>query len=113
MTKQEEIDILRDTLAQLPPGDTYTGGWLIAQFQQIEAAIRSDVMPSVWAMSPAEFQAARERILDDARAEASRIRTQAQKDAQALADRTHRACENAKAGVINLLTTSARKLQDY
>lgn len=49
MTKQQELEILRQAIATLGP-DSYLGPWLSEQLPWIERDIRSDIQPLVtWA----------------------------------------------------------------
>ena len=44
MTKNEELSILRDTIARLGP-NSYVGPWLLDQLPWIESDMRSDIPP--------------------------------------------------------------------
>ena len=59
-TKQEEIDLLRQTAAELGK-DSYCGGWLAEVADQVESDIREDMLPvpttGAWRRYCAEMQA--------------------------------------------------------
>lgn len=44
MTKDQELEILRDTIARLGP-NSYVGPWLLDQLPWIESDMRSDIPP--------------------------------------------------------------------
>ena len=69
MTKNNEIEILRETAKRLGP-DSYCGEWLASILPQIEAEIRSDYIPIE---SPAETESRAKEIVATARLEAAEI----------------------------------------
>jgi cell division septum initiation protein DivIVA len=88
MTKQDELETLRETAEKLGPS-SYCGDWLLDQLPYIENDMRSDFLPQMgWAdtrkmeqntLALAKEQAA--RILKDAEEQAERIKTDARKNA--------------------------------
>jgi hypothetical protein len=46
MTKQQEIDILNDTIKKLGP-DSYLGPWFQQIKYELESSIRSDIFPTI------------------------------------------------------------------
>lgn len=88
MTKQDEIETLRETAEKLGP-NSYCGDWLIDQLPFIEKDMRSDFLPQMrWAdtrkleqntLALAKEQAA--RIIKDAEEQAERIRKDARQNA--------------------------------
>jgi hypothetical protein len=88
MTKQDEIETLRECAEKLGP-NSYCGDWLIDQLPFIESDMRSDFLPQTsWTqtrkleqntLALAKEQAA--RILKDAEEQAERIRKDARQNA--------------------------------
>lgn len=76
LSKDAEIALLRDTVARLGT-DSYTGPWLAEQLPQIAAAIRSDLLAGVRALTVAEAEAEAKRIVANAEADAHEIRGKA------------------------------------
>jgi len=72
MTKAQEIEILRDTVARLG-ANSYCGPWLADQLPSIESAITSDFAPEAYAMSIREARIHCGQLLADARAEVARM----------------------------------------
>jgi cell division septum initiation protein DivIVA len=88
MTKNEEIETLRECAEKLGP-NSYCGDWLLDQLPYIENDMRSDFLPQTsWTetrkleqntLALAKEQSA--RILKDAEEQAERIRNDARKNA--------------------------------
>ncbi len=88
MTKNEEIETLRECAEKLGP-NSYCGDWLIDQLPFIESDMRSDFLPQTsWTqtrkleqntLALAKEQAA--RILKDAEEQATRIKKDARENA--------------------------------
>lgn len=83
MTKQTEIDEIRAFVQRLGE-DSYCGPWLYSQLPFIESAIRSDVSPSISAMSMQEFREAREAVMEKAKMEAVAVVENATKAAEGI-----------------------------
>ena len=66
MTKSQELQILRDTIAKLGR-DSYCGAWLADQLPSIESAITSDYPPETYAFSISESRKQAEVILSEAK----------------------------------------------
>ena len=66
MTKSDEIQILRNTIAKLGK-DSYCGAWLADQLPSIESAIASDYPPEIYAFSITETRKQAEIILSAAK----------------------------------------------
>lgn len=91
MTKQQELDILKETITRLGP-DSYIGPWLAEQLPGIERDIRSDIQPLItWAdcreQTAAELAAARE-IATETRKTATNELTRARQQAKSYRDQT-------------------------
>lgn len=74
MTKQAELDILRDAISRLGP-NSYLGPWLEDQLPWIESDMRSDIPPM---SSYSQSRAARAEELEDNRRRISEMESQAQ-----------------------------------
>jgi len=72
MTKAQEIEILRETVARLG-ATSYCGPWLADQLDSVESAIASDFAPEAYAMSMREARIHCGQLLADARAEVVRM----------------------------------------
>jgi cell division septum initiation protein DivIVA len=93
MTKNDELETLRETAEKLGP-NSYCGDWLIDQLPFIESDMRSDFLPQTsWTqtrkleqntLALAKEQA--ERILKDAEENAERIKKYAQERADLIRD---------------------------
>ena len=87
MTKNDEVETLRETAEKLGP-NSYCGDWLLDQLPFIENDMRSDFLPQTsWTqtrkmeqntLALAKEQA--ERIIKDAEETAERIKTDARKN---------------------------------
>ena len=73
MTKQAELDILRDTIARLGP-NSYLGPWLEDQLPWIESDMRSDIPPM---SSYSQSRAVRAEELEDNRRRIADMESQA------------------------------------
>ena len=74
MTKSEEIEILRDTIAKLGR-DSYCGAWLSDQLPSIESALSSDYLPDVYAFSIHEARIHADKIVAQAKNRSPRNRS--------------------------------------
>jgi cell division septum initiation protein DivIVA len=102
MTKNEEIETLRECAEKLGP-NSYCGDWLIDQLPFIENDMRSDFLPQTsWTqtrkleqntLALAKEQAA--RILKDAEETAERIKKEAQERADLIRHTLKRELEKA------------------
>ena len=63
MTKQDEINILRDAVKRLGP-DSYCAGWLADQLPAIEQSLASDIFPSQTFAEIASAYAETSRLLN-------------------------------------------------
>jgi cell division septum initiation protein DivIVA len=102
MTKNQEIETLRETAEKLGP-NSYCGDWLIEQLPFIEKDMRSDFLPQMgWAdtrkMEQSTIALAKEqaaRILKDAKETAERIKKDAQERADLIRHTLRRELEKA------------------
>jgi hypothetical protein len=78
MTKQNEIETLL-ACAKTLGGDSYCGPWLLDQIPQIEAEIRSDLLPMV---SYSESRLAQDQMREQVKADCDRMFANAKKEAE-------------------------------
>ena len=90
MTKAQEIEILRNAVAQLGAA-SYCGPWLADQLPLIEDAITSDFAPENYAMSIREARIHCGQLLSDARAEVTRMERDSAAQAKARFDAADKA----------------------
>lgn len=81
MTKSDEIQVIRDTIAKLGK-DSYCGAWLVDQLPSIESAITSDYPPEAYAFSLREAHIHCEKIIGMAKEESASIEARANSDAE-------------------------------
>jgi hypothetical protein len=103
MTKQAELDILRDTIARLGP-NSYLGPWLEDQLPWIESDMRSDIPPmSSWTESRARIAAERAESLHSIERAESACRERCQS--------MEKSVERTFANASRLLRTMAAELE--
>lgn len=91
MTKAQEIEILRETIARLG-SDSYCGPWLAGQLGAIESALNSDYHPEAYALNPEEATLKAAEIIQSAKADASKIRQNAEEEAKSTREKASRFC---------------------
>lgn len=92
LTKQNEIEILRATVAQLGP-DSYCGPWLSQSIPSIESDIRADYSPLVdWNQTRRDCDAMRE----EAKAAVDEILARANKEAEKIVAEARNYAANVK-----------------
>lgn len=109
MTKQEELQVLRDTVTRLGP-DSYCGPWLSSQLDAIESAMGADVCPSVYALSLPEAQRKSLELVTFARAEAERLIERAKKDADTLRAEARRQANSITESAASALRSALSRL---
>lgn len=72
MTKSQELEIIRETIAKLGV-NSYCGAWLADQLPSIESAMTSDYPPEAYAFSIREARIHCDKLIGDARREAFRL----------------------------------------
>ncbi len=96
MTKNQEIEILREAAAKLGK-DSYCGEWLNSIIPHVESEIRSDFVP-VFLPSHAEKQA--NEIIANAKERAKNILDNAQKEGERMQNAIQAARERARAELL-------------
>lgn len=106
LSKAQEIEILRATVAKLLQGGSYTGEWLRDQLGSLESAIRSDSNPDIYASSYSEFATYREQQAAAAKAEAAAIIEEAKAEAARIVAAGERQRDNAARAIRQALQTA-------
>jgi hypothetical protein len=91
MTKNEELEILRDTISRLGP-NSYLGPWLEDQLPWIESDMRSDIPPM---SSYSQSRAVRAEELEDNRKRIADMESQANVRIRELEERLSRTFNSA------------------
>jgi len=102
MTKAQEIEILRDTVARLG-ATSYCGPWLADQLPSIESAITSDFAPECYAMSIREARIHCGQLLAEARAEIATMERVSAAQAKARFDAAEKEIARKVAGFREIL----------
>lgn len=110
-SKQAEIAILDGAIASLGP-DSYLGPWLSDVRGLIEREIQGDILPSVSIWSPIKAAQQARDVVDDARAEASRIMEDGRKEALRLHGIGKADIERRKARLANDLRRVLREMEE-
>lgn len=105
MTKQQELAILDQTIAQLGP-DSYLGPWLTQVRAEVESNIRSDYFPSV---SLKDSQDAAADVLKNAVAQGQESIARAEKFANERKKEAQRVLNRA----ISAVAAAERELQKF
>ena len=112
MTKSEEIQILRDTIAKLGK-DSYCGAWLADQLPSIESAIASDYPPETYALSIHEARTHCEKIISQANGEAVAIEKRAKIEAEKLREAACKFNESIRADLKRSIESALQRIERY
>jgi hypothetical protein len=77
MTKGEELAALDEFLKKLG-SNTYIGTWLKSCRPSIQQALRNDVCPSIYTMTPEEFQKHRDDMVETCKAQCNEMKEAAE-----------------------------------
>lgn len=94
MTKQAELEILRDAVAKLGP-DSYCGPWLASVLQEVERDMRCDILPAATMGDTAKQCAELVKVAEERAAEIVR-------NAEGRADLIVAAAEAKRQGVLSI-----------
>jgi hypothetical protein len=97
ITKKEELEIINQTIAKLGP-NSYLGPWLSSVRFELEAAIRSDLVPEVSLKQTSEQCA---RMVESAKRESQNITNRAKYKADEIMDAAQTATEKARTRIMD------------
>lgn len=112
MTKSEEIEILRDTIAKLGK-DSYCGAWLSDQLPSIESALASDYPPEAYAFSIHEARIHADKIVVQAKIEAQEIEARAKSDAEKTRETACRFADSIRQSLKRDIESALRKIESF
>ena len=112
MTKSQEIEILRETIAKLGK-DSYCGAWLADQLPAIESAITSDYPPEAYALSIHEARIHCEKIIGQANDEAATIEKRAKADAEKLRESACKFNESIRSDLKRSIESALQRIERY
>ena len=112
MTKSQELQILRETIAKLGK-DSYCGAWLADQLPSIEFAITSDYPPETYALSIHEARIHCEKIIGQANDEADAIKKRAKADAEKLRESACKFNESIRADLKRSIESALQRIERF
>jgi hypothetical protein len=112
MTKSEEIQILRDTIAKLGK-DSYCGAWLSDQLPSIESAIASDYPPEIYAFSIREANIHSEKIIKLATDESAAIEKRAKSEAEKIREVACKFSESIRSGLKREIESALHQIEKF
>ena len=112
MTKSEEIEILRQAANWLGR-DSYCGAWLSDQLPSIEIALSSDHLPDVYAFSIHEVRIHAEKIIAQAKEEASAIEARAKADAEKTRESACRFADSIRQSLKRDIESALHKIEKF
>ena len=112
MTKSDEIQILRETIAKLGR-DSYCGAWLAYQLPSIESAITSDYPPETYALSIHEARIHCEKIIAQANDESAAIEKRAKSDAEKLREAACKFNESIRSDLKRSIESALQRIERY
>ena len=112
MTKSQEIEILRDTIAKLGR-DSYLGPWLADQMPSIESALASDYPPEAYALSIHEARIHCEKIIGQANEESATIEKRAKADAEKLRESACKFNESIRSDLKRSIESALQRIERF
>jgi hypothetical protein len=112
MTKSDEIQILRETIAKLGR-DSYCGPWLADQLPSIESAITSDYPPEAYAFSIHEARIHCEKIIAQANDESAAIEKRAKADSEKLREAACKFNESIRSDLKRSIESALQRIERY
>ena len=112
MTKSDEVQILRETIAKLGR-DSYCGAWLADQLPSIESGIASDYPPEVYALSIHEARIHCEKIIGQANDEAATIEKRAKFEAEKLRESACKFNESIRSDLKRSIESALQRIERY
>ena len=112
MTKSDEVQILRETIAKLGQ-NSYCGAWLADQLPSIESAITSDYPPETYALSIHEARIHCEKIIGQANDEAATIEKRAKFEAEKLRESACKFNESIRSDLKRSIESALQRIERY
>ena len=112
MTKSDEVQILRETIAKLGQ-NSYCGAWLADQLPSIESAITSDYPPETYALSIHEARIHCEKIIGQANDEAATIEKRAKFEAEKLRESACKFNESIRSDLKRSIESALQRIDRY
>lgn len=110
MTKSEEIQILRQAANWLGR-DSYCGAWLSDQLPSIESALASDYPPEAYAFSIREARIHADKIVAQAKEEASVVEARAKAEAEKTREAACKFCDSIRQGLRREIEAALHKIE--
>ena len=112
MTKSQELQILRETIAKLGQ-NSYCGAWLADQLPSIESAIASDYPPETYALSIHEARIHCEKIIGQANDEAAAIEKRAKAEAEKLRESACKFNESIRSDLKRSIESALQRIERF
>ena len=109
MTKNQELQLIRDAIQRLGPG-SYLGPWLADQLPSIEGALASDHPPEAYACSIREARIHCEKLITQAREEADKLLARAKADAETERQKACRFNDSIRADLLRAIESARHQL---
>ena len=112
MTKSDEIQILRETIAKLGQ-NSYCGAWLADQLPSIESAITSDYPPEAYALSIHDARIHCEKLISQANEESATIEKRAKIEAEKLRESACKFNESIRSDLKRSIESALQRIERY
>ena len=112
MTKSDEIQILRETIAKLGQ-NSYPGPWLADQLPSIESAITSDYPPEVYVLSIVAARRQADEIISNAKDEADAIEKRAKIEAEKLREAACKFNESIRSDLKRSIESALQRIERF
>ena len=112
MTKSQELQILRDTIAKLGQ-NSYCGAWLADQLPSIESAITSDYPPEAYALSIHEARIHCEKLISQANEESATIEKRAKFEAEKLREAACKFNESIRSDLKRSIESALQRIERF
>ena len=112
MTKSQEIQIIRDTIALLGV-NSYCGAWLADQLPSIESAITSDYPPEAYAFSLREAHIHCGKLISIAKEESAAIEKLAKIDADRIRESACKFSESVRSDLKQSIESALYRIEKF
>lgn len=112
MTKSEEIQILTQAANWLGR-DSYCGAWLADQIPSIESAIASDYPPEAYAFSIQDARIHADKIVAQAKEEASVIEARAKAEAEKTREAACKFCDSIRQSLRRDIESALNRIESF